>query len=90
MLSDLLGILKSKRFLGCFKKYILLACILSAVFIPIYVTAFSSINKNERQIVYDSMESGFSQLTGYVLNLVNKADIILQDQAISKVAVLRG
>ncbi|GEM_PF-4073710 len=79
-----------KRFLRYLSKYLLLSCVISLLFIPIYVVALNATRQNVIHEVYRVFESGLTRADGILNNLINLSDAITDEQDTRRLSSIQG
>jgi hypothetical protein len=79
-----------KRFLRCLSKYLLLSCVASLLFIPIYVVALNATKQNVIHEVYRGFESGLTRTSGILNNLISLSDAIIDEQDTKRLSNIQG
>lgn len=79
-----------KRFLRCLSKYLLLSCVASLLFIPIYIVALNATKQNVIHEVYRGFESGLTRTSGILNNLISLSDAIIDEQDTKRLSNIQG
>lgn len=79
-----------KRFLRCLSKYLLLSCVVSLLFIPIYNVALNATKQNVIHEVYRGFESGLTRTSGILNNLLSLSDAIIDEQDTKRLSNIQG
>lgn len=79
-----------KRLLRYLSKYLLLACVVSLAFVPIYVVALTATRQNVINEVYSGFETGFTRTSGMLTNITNISYAIVRNQNTIQLSNVHG